>query len=90
MNKTELVAAIATDAQLTKADAGRALDALIAVIETTLKQGDSVNLVGFGSFQVKHRAARSGRNPQTGQSIQIEAANVPGFKAGKGLKDALN
>lgn len=90
MNKAELVAAIATEAQLTKADAGRALDALIVVVETTLKQGDSVNLVGFGSFQVKHRAGRTGRNPQTGQSIQIAAANVPGFKAGKALKDALN
>ena len=90
MNKTDLINAIAEQANLSKADAGRSLDAFINTIETTLKAGDSVALVGFGTFQVKARAARTGRNPQTGQEITIAAANVPSFKAGKGLKDAVN
>jgi DNA-binding protein HU-beta len=90
MNKTDLIIAIAEHANLSKADAGRSLDALIKTIETTLKAGDSVALVGFGTFEVKARAARTGRNPQTGQEITIAAANVPSFKAGKGLKDAVN
>ena len=90
MNKTDLINAIAEQANLSKADAGRSLDALIKTIETTLKAGDSVALVGFGTFEVKARAARTGRNPQTGQEISIAAANVPSFKAGKGLKDAVN
>ena len=90
MNKAELINAIAEHASLTKADTGRALDALIQTIETTLKAGDSISLVGFGTFAVKDRAERTGRNPQTGQEITIAAAKVPSFKAGKGLKDAVN
>jgi len=90
MNKTDLINAIAEQANLSKADAGRSLDAFINTIETTLKAGDAITLVGFGTFQVKARAARAGRNPQTGQEITIAAANVPSFKAGKGLKDAVN
>ena len=77
-------------ANLSKADAGRSLDALIKTIETTLKAGDSIALVGFGTFAVKDRAERTGRNPQTGQEITIAAAKVPSFKPGKGLKDAVN
>ena len=90
MNKSELVAAIAAGADLSKADAGKALDATIDAITGALKAGDSVALVGFGTFGVKARAARTGRNPQTGKEIQIAASNVPGFKAGKALKDACN
>ena len=90
MNKSELIDAIATHAQLTKADAGRALDGLIKTIESSLKNGDAVTLVGFGSFEVKGRAERKGRNPQTGQEITIPAAKLPGFKAGKVLKDSVN
>ena len=90
MNKSDLIAAIAQHANLTKADSGRALDSLIKTIETTLKAGDSVALVGFGTFEVKERAERSGRNPQTGAAITIAAAKIPGFKAGKNLKDAVN
>ena len=90
MNKTDLINAIAEHANLSKADAGRSLEAFINTIETTLKAGDAITLVGFGTFQVKARAARTGRNPQTGQEITIAAANVPSFKAGKGLKDAVN
>ncbi|MDO8862336.1 HU family DNA-binding protein [Haliea sp. E1-2-M8] len=90
MNKTELIDAIAAAADLPKASAGRALDAIVDSITEALSKGDQVTLVGFGTFAVKHRAAREGRNPQTGQSIQIKASNVPGFKAGKALKDAVN
>ena len=90
MNKAELIDAIAASAGLSKADAGKALDATLAAITGALKGGDSVSLVGFGTFQVKERAARTGRNPQTGATIQIAAAKVPGFKAGKALKDAVN
>ncbi len=90
MNKSDLIAAIAEHANLTKADAGRALDALTKTIEVTLKAGDSIALVGFGTFEVKQRAERSGRNPQTGQAITIAAATIPAFKAGKSLKDAVN
>lgn len=90
MNKSELIDAIATEAELSKADAGKALDATLNAVTGALKGGDSVSLVGFGTFQVKDRAARSGRNPQTGATIQIAAAKVPGFKAGKALKDAVN
>jgi len=90
MNKTDLINAIAEQANLSKADAGRSLEAFINTIETTLKAGDVITLVGFGTFQVKARAARTGRNPQTVQEITIAAANVPSFKAGKGLKDAVN
>jgi len=90
VNKSELIDAIAAAADLPKASAGRALDAVIDGITDSLKKGDPVALVGFGTFAVKHRAARAGRNPQTGATIQIAAANVPGFKAGKALKDAVN
>jgi DNA-binding protein HU-beta len=90
MNKAELINAIAEHASLSKADAGRSLEALTKTVEATLKAGDSITLVGFGTFEVKARAARTGRNPQTGREIAIPAANVPSFKAGKGLKDAVN
>jgi DNA-binding protein HU-beta len=90
VNKTELIDAIAASADIPKAAAGRALDAVVDSITAALKRGDSVALVGFGTFAVKDRAARTGRNPQTGQEIQIPAARVPGFKAGKALKDAVN
>ena len=90
MNKSELINAIAEQGNLSKADAGRSLDGLIKTIETTLKAGDSITLVGFGTFAVKDRAERTGRNPQTGQEITIAAAKVPSFKPGKGLKDAVN
>ncbi len=90
MNKSELVDAIADAADLSKASAGRALDAAVDAVASALGNGDQVSLVGFGTFSVKHRAARAGRNPQTGAEIQIKAANVPSFKAGKALKDAVN
>jgi len=90
MNKSELADAVAEAADLSKADGARALDAVIDTITSTLKGGDTVSLVGFGTFQVKARAARTGRNPRTGEEIQIKASNVPSFKAGKGLKDAVN
>ncbi len=90
MNKSELIDAIAEGADISKASAGRALDSLLDGITDALKKGDQVSLVGFGTFSVKHRPARTGRNPQTGKEIQIEAANVPNFKAGKALKDSVN
>ena len=90
MNKSELIDAIAADSGLSKADAGRALDGFTSAITNALKGGDSVSMVGFGTFAVKHRAARAGRNPRTGQTIQIKASNNPSFKAGKALKDAVN
>lgn len=90
MNKSELVDSIADAAGLTKADAGRALDALVDSVTASLKKGDSVSLVGFGTFTVRHRAARTGRNPRTGETIKIAASNNPAFKAGKALKDAVN
>ena len=90
MNKAELIAAIAESADLPKTAATAALDAFTAAITGALQQGESVTLVGFGTFEVKQRAAREGRNPQTGKPVQISAAKVPGFKPGKGLKDALN
>lgn len=90
MNKSELIEAIAASADIPKAAAGRALDAMIETVEDTLKKGDQVVLVGFGTFSVKERAARTGRNPQTGEPIEIAAANIPSFKAGKALKDAVN
>ncbi|MBX2807711.1 MAG: HU family DNA-binding protein [Cellvibrionaceae bacterium] len=90
MNKAELIDAIAASADIPKAAAGRALDAMIESIEGALKKGDSVALIGFGTFSVKERAARTGRNPQTGQPIEIAAATIPSFKAGKALKDAVN
>jgi DNA-binding protein HU-beta len=90
VNKTELIDAVAESADLPKASATRAIDAVLDSITAALKAGDSVSLVGFGAFTVKARPARTGRNPQTGQSIQIAAAKVPGFKAGKALKDSVN
>lgn len=90
MNKSELIDAIATNADLPKASAGRALDAMLDAVTSTMQKGESVSLVGFGTFTVKERAARTGRNPQTGAEIQIAAAKVPSFKPGKGLKDAVN
>ena len=90
MNKAEFIDAIAESAELTKADAGRAVDAMVAAITKALKKGDTVTLVGFGTFQVRERAARSGRNPKTGETIKIDASKNPAFKAGKALKDAVN
>lgn len=90
MNKSELIDAIADSADISKAAAGRAVDAFVDSITGALKSGDQVTLIGFGTFSVKDRAARTGRNPQTGQEIQIAAAKIPSFKAGKGLKDAVN
>ncbi|MEO6698792.1 MAG: HU family DNA-binding protein [Paraperlucidibaca sp.] len=90
MNKSELIDRIAEAANLTKADAGRALDATVGAVTAALKSGDAVTLVGFGTFAVKERAARTGRNPQTGKEIAIAASKTPSFKAGKGLKDAVN
>jgi len=90
VNKNELIDAIADEADLSKASAGRALDAAINAITAALKNQDTVSLVGFGTFSVKHRAAREGRNPRSGETIQISASNAPAFKAGKALKDAVN
>ena len=90
MNRGEFVAAISEHSGLTKADSDRALEAVFKVVKKTLKSGDSISLVGFGTFVVRKRAARSGRNPRTGATIKIKASKVPAFKAGKALKDALN
>ncbi|SDZ77104.1 HU family DNA-binding protein [Microbulbifer marinus] len=90
MNKSELIEAIAASADIPKAAAGRALDAMVDSITSALKNGDQVALVGFGTFAVKERAARTGRNPRTGDPIEIAAAKIPNFKAGKALKDAVN
>ena len=90
VNKSQLVDKIAADANISKAGAGRALDAIIGSVTASLKGGDDVALVGFGTFTVRERAARTGRNPQTGKEIKIAAAKVPAFRAGKGLKDAVN
>lgn len=90
MNKTELIDYMACTADISKAAATRALDALIGAVKTTLKKNGSVTLVGFGTFSVGKRAARVGRNPRTGEPIKIKSAKVPKFKPGKGLKDAVN
>ena len=90
MNKSELIDAVAESADLSKASAARAIDAVTESVTAALQSGESVALVGFGSFNVKNRPARTGRNPQTGAPIQIKAATVPSFKAGKALKDAVN
>jgi DNA-binding protein HU-beta len=90
MNKSDLIDSIADNSGLSKADAGRALDGFTSAITKALQAGDSVSLVGFGTFAVKRREARSGRNPRTGETIQIKASNNPSFKAGKALKDAVN
>ncbi len=90
MNKSDLVDAIATSAGLTKADSGRAVDAFVGSVTSALQGGDSVSLIGFGTFTVRDRAARMGRNPRTGAAIHIAASKNPAFKAGKALKDAVN
>ena len=90
MNKAELIDRIAASAEISTAAAGRALDATITTVKASLKKGGSVSLVGFGTFYVGKRAARVGRNPQTGATLKIKAAKVPKFRAGKGLKDAVN
>ena len=90
MNKTELIDQIATAAEISKAAAGRALDATVFAIKESLKNGDTVSLIGFGTFYVGERAARVGRNPRTGKELQIKAVKSPKFRAGKGLKDAIN
>jgi len=90
VNKSQLIDAIAEAADLPKASAAKALEAVIDTVSNTLKGGEQVVLVGFGTFSVKERPARTGRNPQTGQPIEIAAARIPNFKAGKALKDAVN
>ena len=90
MNKQELITAVAEQAELSQKDAEAAISALIQTIEGALKKGDKVQLVGFGSFEVRERAARTGRNPQTGAEMKIDAAKVPTFKAGKAFKDLVN
>jgi DNA-binding protein HU-beta len=90
MNKDDLIRAVAEQAQMTKANAAQAVNAVFESITGSLKKGDPVTLVGFGSFKVSKRAARQGRNPRTGEPISIAAATVPSFSAGKGLKDAVN
>jgi DNA-binding protein HU-beta len=90
MNKAELIDVVADNADLSKAAAGRALDSVIAAITKALKKGDTVTLVGFGTFSVRKRSARIGRNPRTGEAIKIKASKAPGFKPGKALKDAIN
>lgn len=90
MNKAELIDAVAGSAKLTRVDAGRAVDAVVDVIAGALKGDDEVMLVGFGTFTVRKRAARSGRNPRTGDIISIPASNLPAFKPGKALRDAVN
>ena len=90
MNKAGLIEAVAGAANLSKVEAGRAVDAVVTSIASTLQNGEQISIVGFGTFSVKQRAARTGRSPRTGETIQIAARNVPGFKAGKGLRDAVN
>jgi len=90
MNKADFIGAVAAASDLTKADAGRAVDAVIETVKKALKKGDTISLVGFGTFSVRKRAARTGRNPRTGQTIKIKASKNPTFKAGKALKDAVN
>ena len=90
MNKTELIEVIAKQADISKAAAGRALDAMVAGVTKALKKGDTVSLVGFGTFSVTKRAGRTGRNPRTGEAIKIKSAKVPKFRPGKALKDHLN
>lgn len=90
MNKSELIDAVAESADLSKASASRALDAILDSVTDTLAKGDQVTLIGFGTFAVKDRSARTGRNPQTGKAIEIKASRVPSFKPGKALKDSVN
>jgi DNA-binding protein HU-beta len=90
MNKAEFIAAVSDAAGLTKVEGGRAVEAIIDTVKKTLKKGDTISLVGFGTFIVRKRAARTGRNPRTGAQIKIKASKNPSFKAGKALKDAIN
>lgn len=90
MNKSELIAAIATQAGITKVEAGRVIDATTSAITAALKKGEAVTLIGFGTFKVSKRAARTGRNPRTGAELKVAARNAPAFSAGKALKDAIN
>jgi DNA-binding protein HU-beta len=90
MNKKEFIEAVAAKADITKKDAEAAVNAMTAVVADTLKAGDKIQLVGFGTFEVKARAARNGRNPKTGETIKIAASKTPAFSAGKALKDAIN
>jgi DNA-binding protein HU-beta len=90
MNKADFIGAVADASELSKADAGRAVDAVIEVVKKTLKKGDTISIVGFGTFVVRTRAARTGRNPRSGETINIAASKNPSFKAGKALKDAVN
>jgi len=90
MNKTELIAAVAETAELSKKDAEKALNAVVATITKAMSEGDKVQLVGFGTFEVRAREARKGKNPRTGEEIKIAACKVPAFKAGKALKDSVN
>ena len=90
MNKGEFVDAVAAKGDMTKADAASAVDAVLDTVTDAMKEGDQVTLVGFGTFLVRKREARTGRNPRTGEPLQIAASNVPSFKAGKALKDAVN
>ncbi len=90
MNKAELIEAVAEKNEMTKAAATRAVDSVLSTITETLVSGDQVTLVGFGTFQVRERAARVGRNPRTGEAIDIKASKIPSFKAGKALKDSVN
>lgn len=89
MNKSDLVEKMANQSEMTKADVNRVLDAFVDCVSSALKKGDTVTLVGFGTFSVKKRAARTGRNPATGETIKIKASKSPGFKAGKAFKDAI-
>ena len=89
MNKTELIEAVASSADMSKTEAARAVDSVISAVTKALREGEQVALPGFGTFEVRARAARQGRNPQTGQAIEIKASKVPSFKAGKALKDAV-
>lgn len=89
MNKTELVEAVAKSADISKAAANKAVDAVVESVTGALKKGDKVTLIGFGTFEVRKRAARTGRNPRTGEEIKIKASKIPAFKAGKKLKDAV-
>lgn len=89
MNKTELVKAVSTQAELTQKDAAKVVDALLETISSTLAKEDKIQLIGFGTFEVRERAARKGRNPQTGEEIDIAASKIPAFKPGKELKEAV-
>ncbi|MBM7658161.1 HU family DNA-binding protein [Sporolactobacillus spathodeae] len=89
MNKTELITAVAESTELSKKDATKAVDSVLSTIEDALKSGNKVQLIGFGNFEVRERSARKGRNPQTGEEIEIKASKIPAFKPGKALKDAV-